>query len=228
MPFRNMSDTSLLVTPRAFNDTENNVFDKAFNNVIDMEEWADWVKWEGNNTDMIFPMMDRRESVASSISSPETWSMSMESCNQEKLLSTSYTQDTTINMDDAPFEFEDTNPGNDMIFSRTAMTTRSQQEPRRSVRGFSSLTEAEERQLQAIAMPYQALSNIKISSSRGTSISSPSPSPSVEPEAPIRKTRKRKSVTDEEIPSALCLSRKRGHNAIEVGYPLLSHTNLQI
>ena len=104
-----MPDTSLLVTPRAFNDSENNVFDKAFNNVIDMEEWADWVKWEGNNTDMIFPTMDRRESAASSISSPETWTMSLESCNQEDLLSTSFTQDTTINMDDAPFEFEDSN-----------------------------------------------------------------------------------------------------------------------
>jgi len=209
---------NLLVTPRGYSTSENNVnvFDKAFNNVVDMEEWADWVKWEGNN-EMIFPNLDRRESTTSTISSPEAWSLGVESAGTE-FVSTSYTTDNTFPNDDAPFEFEESQ--GDLVFERTTTTAgRPQQDARRSIRGFSSLTEAEERQLQAIAMPYQALSKIKISpSSRATSISSPSPSPSAEPEQEIqaRKTRKRKSVNDEEIPSALCLSRKRGHNAIEV------------
>jgi hypothetical protein len=181
-----------------------------------MEEWADWVKWEGNN-EMIFPNLDRRESIASTISSPEVWSLGVESAGPE-FVSNSYTTDNTFPNDDAPFEFEESQGG--LVFERTTTTAAGpQQDARRSIRGFSSLTEAEERQLQAIAMPYQALSKIKISpSSRATSISSPSPSPSAEPEPEIqtRKTRKRKSVNDEEIPSALCLSRKRGHNAIEV------------
>jgi hypothetical protein len=224
MPFRHLygggADESVnLVTPRANNYVENNVFDKAFNDGMDMEEWNDWMKWEGA-PDASIPVIHRRQSIAISISSPETWSMDQESADME-CISTSYTSESGFPFTDAPYDFVETQ---DIKPARPGPITRAssaahyqpQQDVRGSTRGYSSLTEAEERNLQNIAMPYHALSKIKISPSVPASFSSISRSPSTEPEKQARKSRKRKSVDDGEIPSALCLSRKRGHNAIEV------------
>lgn len=227
MPFRHLyigtgDDGVNLITPRAYINPENNVFDKAFNDGMDMEEWDDWMKWEGNTTDIIVPAIERRESVASSISSPETWSMDQESVEMGRI-STSYHPENGLPFIDAPFDFVEsqdlkpTRPG-PITRASSAALFQPQQDTRRSIRGYSSLTEAEERNLQDIAMPYHALSKIKISPSIITSTSSVSRSPSAEPEKQARKTRKRKSITDDDVPSALCLSRKRGHNAIEKRY----------
>jgi len=110
------------------------------------------------------------------------------------------------------------------LVSNTALfptkTEVSPQDLRRSFHGFSSLAESEERSLQDIAMPYCMISKVKISSqtpSPAVSYSSPSPSPSPEPESRTRKNKKRKSI-DAELPTTLCQSRKRGHNAIEKRY----------
>lgn len=227
MPFRQLyveNEGLSLITPRAYINAESNVFDKAFNDGMDMEEWDDWMKWEGNANEVILPVqLHRKESVASTISSPETWAMGQDSTDVE-LISTSYTTENGFPFNDASFDFASTQ---NIKPSRAGPVTRAsssalfspQQDVRRTIRGFSSLTEAEERNLQDIAMPYHALQNIKLSSSAPASPSSSiSRSPSVEPEKHVRKTRKRKSVIDEELPSALCLSRKRGHNAIEKRY----------
>ncbi|PMD54639.1 uncharacterized protein K444DRAFT_109714 [Hyaloscypha bicolor E] len=209
-----------LITPRCFVSPENNVFDKAFNTEIDMEEWDDWMKWEASELE--FPE-SRRESLASNISSPETWSTDHESTGKDQI-SCTYTTVNEFPVEDAPFEIDETPlqsiglplglPGTLFLAS-----LQPQQDLRRSFRGFSSLTEAEERDLQDIAMPSRMLSAIKLASepsSRTSSQSNHSRSPSPEPETRTRKTRKRKSSEDDdEVPSALCQSRKRGHNAIE-------------
>lgn len=212
-----------LITPRCFVSPENNVFDKAFNTEIDMEEWDDWMKWEASELE--FPE-SRRESLASNISSPETWSTDHESTGKDQI-SCTYTTVNEFPVEDAPFEIDETPlqsiglplglPGTLFLAS-----LQPQQDLRRSFRGFSSLTEAEERDLQDIAMPSRMLSAIKLASepsSRTSSQSNHSRSPSPEPETRTRKTRKRKSSEDDdEVPSALCQSRKRGHNAIEKRY----------
>jgi hypothetical protein len=224
MPFRNSylrdADGCLdLTTPRRLVDTENNVFDKAFNGVLDMEEWDNWMKWEGT-TEMEVPSLyrkDSKDSITSTASSPETWSVGMNH------LSTSYSTESGFNFNDAPFEFEESQNVNELSTRQTrSSNTQGPQDTRRSFSGFSSLTEAEEQSLQDIAMPYRMLSKVKISSepsSPAISHSSPSPSPSPEPEVRTRKSKKRKSLTDDgEIPNALSQSRKRGHNAIEKRY----------
>lgn len=226
MPFRHLymgveGESANLITPRAYINPENNVFEKAFNDGMDMEEWDDWMKWEGNTTDIIVPAIERQESIASSISSPETWSVDQESTEMGRI-PTSYTAGNSFPFSDAPFDFvepQDLKPTRPGPITRASSAALFQpQDTRRSIRGFSSLTEAEERNLQDIAMPYHVLSTIKISPSVPASVSSASRSPSAEPEKQARKTRKRKSVTDDDVPSALCLSRKRGHNAIEKRY----------
>jgi len=214
-----------LTTPRGLVNNENNVFDKAFNNgVLDMEEWDNWMKWE-STTEVEIPSLSRKESMTSTTSSsPEAWSTDVESVGLEEM-STSYSSKSGFNFNDAPFEFEESQSTNEYSTRQTrSSNSQGPQNTRRSFRGFSSLTEAEEQDLQDIAMPYRMLSQVKISSkppSPAASRCSPSPSPSPSPEPVIRtkKTKKRKSSTDDdEIPNALCQSRKRGHNAIEKRY----------
>jgi hypothetical protein len=232
MPFRPLymgaeDDSVNLIIPQAFNAAvENNIFDSAFNDGMDLERWDDWMKWEGANTANItvppVPIIPRRQSTTSSISSSDTW-MDQETADMNQI-SDSYTNDNGDNgfpFSDTSYNFllpEDANstrPGPITRASNSALF-QPQQDMRRSIRGYSSLTAAEERDLQDIAMPYHNHSNIKIIPSAPASESSRSRSPSSEPEKQARKTRKRKSTTDEGAPSALCLSRKRGHNAIEV------------
>jgi Helix-loop-helix DNA-binding domain len=212
-----------LITPPGLLNPENNVFDKAFNAGTNMEEWDDWMKWEA--AELEFPE-NRRESLASNISSPEAWSTDHESSGKEAI-SCAYSTSTEFPFEDAPFEIDETPLQSSSLPLGVPGTLfpenfQPQRDLRRSFRGFSSLTEAEERDLQDIAMPSRMLSAIKLASetsSPASSHSNHSPSPSPEPETRTRKTNKRKtSLDDREIPSALCQSRKRGHNAIEKRY----------
>jgi len=143
-------------------------------------------------------------------------------------MSASYSTANEFPMEDAPFEFDDNPlsttciPGpTSTLFRTKAQATQNLQRP---FRGYTSLTAAEEQNLQDIAMPYRMLSKIKIASvpsSPTVSHSSMSPSPSPEPESRTRKRKNNKrktSVDDEELPTALTQSRKRGHNAIEKRY----------
>jgi hypothetical protein len=228
MPSRNLYVRASLdlVTPQLLCNADGNIFDKAFNQEMDMEEWNDWMRWEGG-AELEFPGIDRRESSASNISSPETWSTDVE-CLGRHAISTSYSAANEFPMEDAPFEFDDNPlsttcvPGpTSTLFPTKAQVTQNVQRP---FRGYTSLTAAEEQNLQDIAMPYRVLSKIKIASvpsSPTASHSSMSPSPSPEPESRSRKRKNNKrktSIDDEELPTALTQSRKRGHNAIEKRY----------
>jgi hypothetical protein len=206
---------------------ENNVFDKAFNAEIDIEEWDDWMKWEGTATELDFPET-RRESLTSNISSPETWSVDHEEAEQDQI-SLSYTTANEFPFEDAPLEFDESTLSltvlplgpTSTLFSSKILPQ--QQDLRRSFRGFSTHTEAEERSLQDIAMPYRMVSAIKTASEPTSPTSTTSfhtPPPSPEPEASKSKSNKKRKSTlnDDELPSALCQSRKRGHNAIEKRY----------
>ena len=212
-----------LITPRGLAIPENNVFDKAFDTGVDMEEWNDWMKWEVAEPD--FPD-NHRESLASNISSPETWSTDHESAGKDEI-SCSYFKSNEFPFEDAPFEIDETpiqSSGLPLGPPGTLFPAVLQPQPdlRRSFRGFSSLTEAEERDLQNIAMPSRMLSAIKLASepsSPTSSHSDRSPSPSPKPQTRTRRNNKRKTSQDDgEVPSALCQSRKRGHNAIEKRY----------
>ncbi|KAH6713836.1 hypothetical protein DL95DRAFT_446671 [Leptodontidium sp. 2 PMI_412] len=234
MPSRNLSfrqndSNGVTITPRGLCNPDTNVFDKAFNEGLGLEEWDEWMKWESATTELLPTSIENNENLESSTSSPDTWAMGLESSGVN--MSTKYDAVTEFPFADAPFELEDTPPTSmGSVASRTAPSLypdtasyptqgQMQQEPRRSYRGFSSLTEAEERSLQDIAMPYQALSNIKIASAPTSPAESDSISPSPEPEVRTRKNNKRKSIDLGELPSnALCQSRKRGHNAIEKRY----------
>jgi len=218
MPLKNLylrdADGCLeLITPRGFNNAENNVFDKAFNveGAVDMEEWNDWMRWEGGVAE-IDPVMERKHS-SGSVCSQDNWASDVESAG----FSNTYLAENSFSFEDAPFELEETTktaPGIQIGFEAP-------QDVRRSFRGYSSLTAEEEQSLQAIAMPF---SQVKLSSEPASptashSSASPSPFPSPEPETRTRKNKRRKSsVDDEDVPSALCQSRKRGHNAIEKRY----------
>lgn len=237
MPSRNLSfrqtdNSGIIITPRGLVNPNTNVFDKAFNEGLGLEEWDDWMRWEGATTELLPVSNQSRENLESSVSTPDTWAMGLETSSVD-MRTKSYASATEFPFTDAPFEFEDTPTSASSIPSENAASfhhpTSSyltqgqvQQDVRRSYRGFSSLTEAEERSLQDIAMPYHALSNIKIASAPVSPTDSPasqSLSPSPEPEVRTRKNNKRKSVDLGELPSpALCQSRKRGHNAIEKRY----------
>ncbi|KAK0121106.1 hypothetical protein ONS96_011288 [Cadophora gregata f. sp. sojae] len=226
-----------MVTPRNLVNPSSNLFDKSLNGEFAQEDWDDWMRWEGaTTTDLIPADIQCTESMERHDASLETWAMGIESSGVD-MMPTSYSAGTDFPFADAPFEFEDTPPlsagstnnqRNIPLYPTTGANPTQgqvQQELRRSYRGFSSLTEAEERSLQDIAMPSHVLPNIKVASASASpaasqaSQASQSFSPSPEPETRTRKNNKRKSVDMEDQPnSALCQSRKRGHNAIEKRY----------
>lgn len=228
MPIRNLylrgSNGSLeQLTPRGLADPDSNVFDKAFstdptNDPVDMEDWNDWMKWESG---IDAPILDRKHSNESTASSQGNWFSDIESSGKDAA-SGPLTADNDFSFEDAPFEFDDTMTSPHMGPGNEAPIFEADRE--RTYRRYSTLTPAEEKSLQNIAMPY-LLSKVKISSvpsspilSQQSSIS-PTPSPEPEPEVRTRKTKKRRAnIDDEDVPSALCQSRKRGHNAIEKRY----------
>lgn len=216
MPLRNMylpeSNGSILLTPRNLSGGETNVFEKAFNNEIDMESWQDWMRWDGSG-EIDFPMLDGKENLSTHIPLPRQLPTDVATTRDQTMTTSLPEQENSF--EDAPFEFDDTQ-------TQQQMDTDTSTPQSRSSRGFLSLTESEERKLQDIAMPYRTTPAVKASPTPTLSTlsqSSPSPSPlPEESETSTRKYRKRKTSTDDEMPFALCQSRKRGHNAIEKRY----------
>ncbi len=216
MPMRNMLlrtlNDGILITPRALRIAENNVFDKAFNNEVDIETWQDWMRWDGS-AEVDFPMPDcnlNRE-----------WATNVGGIESHAIPTSPPEELRTI--EDAPFELDDETAGTRDPYSLINGSQLASQTTQRGRREFLSLTEAEERKLQEIAMPYQNLAIVKTNSSPVpslTSQSSPSPYPSPAPDVEnnTRSYRKRKASGDDDVPFALCQSRKRGHNAIEKRY----------
>ena len=185
------------------------------------------MRWEDGAAELEAPIIERKASFASDMSSPETWTADIDNTPRESMTAAMSNQNEFL-FEDAPFELHEiTNlpSGLQLGPNTTSFLTKIQaaelQDLRQSFHRFSSLTEAEEQRLLDIAMPYRMISKVKLSSepfSSTASHSSPSPSPSPEPESRTRKNKKRKSLADAEAPSAVCQSRKRGHNAIEKRY----------
>jgi hypothetical protein len=220
MYLRSLDDNSGLITTMGLNNPESNVFNKSF----DMEEWDDWMQWEGGVIDFETPTVDRKESRSSSISLPEFWPADIESAGKDAA-SASLFPGNEFRFGNVPFELDGTSQSYRglPLGATTVFSTKMQipQEVRRFFRGFSSLTQAEEQSLQNIAMPCSQLAQVKITSEQSSSTavkSCPSPYLTPEPQTRTRTNKKRKSIIDDEVPSALCQSKKRGHNAIEKRY----------
>jgi hypothetical protein len=216
-----------LITPRELGNPDHNIFDKAFNANMDVDEteWNDWMRWDGAAAQLDTLNLDRKLSNASTISSPETWTSDLESSGRGAISASFSVAENDFSFEDAHFELDENSRslhGLQLGPSERVFESHIQipQDLRRSFHAYSSLTEAEEQSLQEIAMPQ--LSHIKISSEPSSPLVShysPSPSPSPEAETRTRKTKKRKpSIDDEDVPIALSQSRKRGHNAIEKRY----------
>jgi hypothetical protein len=207
MPSRNYQfwahDNSQTIRPQSF--MEKNFFDESFGAGLgsgsDEWKWNDWTIDINNHNNNSPP----EPLSASTMSWPETW------------VDPSYdVDDTRMNTEDAPYDFEET--------PILPQVSPAKQELRRSSARFSTLSEAEERRLRAIAMPSSTTHEIEMSpASSPLSTSSPPASRSSRP------TRKRKSLSmisedldpdhdDEDEPKSLSQSRKRGHNAIEKRY----------
>ncbi|CZT45882.1 uncharacterized protein RSE6_06239 [Rhynchosporium secalis] len=235
MPSRSLSfhqaeNDSIIITSRGLINSNTNVLDKAFNVGLELDEFDDWMKWENSTTDLQPFSTGNAGNMDSNVSSPDTWAMGLESSGID-MMSASYTAASEFPLVGAPFEFEDT-PRTSVssmtqqvvspLYLASCTTQNQQLDNRRLYRGFSSLSEAEERNLQEIAMPYHALPRVKIDSvpvSPTESHESVSPSPEPEPEVRTRKNNKRKSIDLGEQPSnAVGQSKKRGHNAIEKRY----------
>jgi len=142
---------------------------------------------------------------ASTINWPETWIDDL-----------SYDVDKVImNIEDALFDVEDA-----LISTQTLPSASIKLETRRISSRFSTLSEAEERRLRAIAMPSLASQTIA-----SFLASFPTSSTFLPPHKSTRATRKRKSLSmvtedqdldlDDDSSETQTQSRKRGHNAIE-------------
>jgi hypothetical protein len=216
MPTRNLylqeRDGSLLITPRVKLDPNHNVFDSSFGADVenDLEEWTDWMRWDANAIETDSTALERKHSVESTYSDCDISDPSPVSA---------YSTNNDLSFEYAPFDFDETTEG-----SQIPATFQIFRDPRRPVQVYSTLSASEQQRLQALAMPYRVVSQNKAvsepwSPTTSTSISTQSRSASPAPKTTTRKTKKRKSsVGDDEVPSALCQSRKRGHNAIEKRY----------
>ncbi|KUJ07139.1 uncharacterized protein LY89DRAFT_678106 [Mollisia scopiformis] len=248
MPNRNLSFQSSvsgsdLLKLRDLSCQEGNVFDKEFHADLDMKDWNEWMQCEGTINQLESPMIDRTQSIASTVS----WLEGTSSANIDRAVEkdaavfSSFLNDNEFSFEDALLEFDEVPPPPPPCYNLpmgipTKDNNRASQDVPRKFRGFSSLTEAEERSLTDIAMPYHILAKNTTTkrkspsseeptspSAASASFSSPAPSPSPEP-VTTRKSRtnkKRKSlvvVDDAESRNALCQSRKNGHNMIEKRY----------
>jgi hypothetical protein len=212
MPTRDIflqeSDGSLLVTPIVLINPTSNIFENSFNVDMKVEEWNDWMTWNETpiETDSMF--VGRQDSFESSLSNFEVAELAP--------LLVSFTE-TDLSFEDAPFELE--KEIQTSIFPEVSQMHIDLCKPGR---GYSTLTAAERKSLEEIAMPNLILSganNFPRPTTSMPSASARSCSPSPEPETKIRKTKKRKpSIKDDNLPNALCGSKKRGHNAIEKRY----------
>ena len=197
-----------------------------------LEEWDDWMNWGNGAINEPLPSpTDLVKSTESTLTATDPWNRNLDTSGFETMPSL-YPNIGEYPFEDAPFDLDDvpsisTSSTPEFEFPTYPFTTDSsapiqQQDLRRAYGGVSSLTVAEEKALQDIAMPFHALSNIKDASPATLSMESPSPtspSASPEPEVQSRKNNKRKLVDLEESSSTkLCQSRKSGHNAIEKRY----------
>ena len=212
MPTRDIflqeSDGSLLVTPMVLINPASDIFENSFNVDIEVEEWNDWMTWNEAPIETESMFLERQDSFESSLSNFEVAEL--------RPLLVSFTE-TDLSFEDAPFELDERIQTS--IFPEVSQMHIDICKPGR---GYSTLTAAERKSLEEIAMPNLILSSVNNFPQPTTSIPSASPrscSPSPEPETKIRKTKKRKSsIKDDNLPNALCYSKKRGHNAIEKRY----------
>lgn len=222
MPTRNYSFQASEASLELFNlKVASSIFDEEFSVDMDMKDWNDWMQNESNMLQLESPVKDRRNSTASTVSWVEH-TCSIETAGKDAIFP-SFLNNNDFSFEDALLDFDEvpqflglpmTN-SNESSSSSNAINT-----PRNAhtFRNFS-LTEEEERNLTAIAMPSHVLA-AQAHSEEATSPahSDFSPAPSASPEPPVRgrKNKKRKSSLDDI--EALCQSRKTGHNAIEKRY----------
>lgn len=187
--------------PQTF-PSANELVENNFN--LDMDEWDEWMKWEGPAASDR-PESTRQYSTETSSSKASQWTSNI---NINPQIDSNFNR---MVLDDAPFMMNDsTVPDLDMELSSPDVPAGP--EGRRQYSGYSSLTLDEEQQLRDIAMPSRKRSVVSVDTERESSYSP-------EPEARTR-TKKRKSISKavEVDAGELCQSRKRGHNAIEKRY----------
>ncbi|KAE8447124.1 hypothetical protein EG329_011108 [Mollisiaceae sp. DMI_Dod_QoI] len=230
-----------VVTLRDMNYPPVNVFEEDFATDMDMKDWNDWMQCEANNTaHQESPITNRRESIESTESWLESTSANMERVEKEAIF-TPFLNNNEFSFEDAmldmdapaqppPYFRRPAEPNSGLSISTSTSPSSSKNirtpQPHHNYHTFSSLTAAEEKRLNDIAMPYQT--NIQKPSSNEPSspthsYSSPALSPSPEPPTTTTRSRKNKkrkpSLEDDlDVRSALCQSRKSGHNAIEKRY----------
>jgi hypothetical protein len=220
MPRRNIFlqdlDESLLITPRALINPEANIFDTSFSADIPIEEWQDWMKWDGDAIELDSTVLGQTCSLENTLST--THSM-YDAADNETALFSLFPTETEFPFKDALFEIE---ADESTDFSQFQTTSQMPMNLRKPCRGYSTLTAAEQQSLQDIAMPHQMLPQVKLLSEPSSPIatsSSQSRSPSPESECCTRKNKKRKSLVDDDgLTNESCQSRKTGHNAIEKRY----------
>jgi hypothetical protein len=212
MPTRNLYlqelDGSLLITPTALANPVTNIFDKPFNPDMEIEEWNDWMRWDGTLAETASILLGGEGSIENTFSNFGIVDLAPLSASS---------METDFSPENAPLELDETTQSQHFL-----TLSEMQMDARRPARGYSTLTAAEEQSLQDIAMPYRMLSQVNFSSEPTPltpSASAQSCSSFPEPETKTRKTRKRKSsIQYDDMPNALCQTKKRGHNAIEKRY----------
>ncbi|CAL3962699.1 hypothetical protein PZA11_000223 [Diplocarpon coronariae] len=222
MPSRAVSfhgaGNGLVVAPRSLGDTNSNPFDKSFHEGRFLEDWDSWMAWGGAAPELLPAPVERRESTASTISSPEgPWALGRETSMDDNM-ETSYAAVTGLLLEDAPFEFYET-PLTPASPTAACYSSQSQVQagPRRPSRGFPSPTAAGGGSSRDSATPCHALPKIETASTATSPLYPESVSPSPSPHVRSRQNQC-KSADQGDQPSTLGQSRKRGHNAIEKRY----------
>jgi hypothetical protein len=215
--FRELNGDLELITPGCPVSSEVNPLDN-FNPGSDMEEWDHWMKWEAST---IEHPESHPEISFGNIISPETWSTDHASGENYPVASSYSTTSSGSQFEDAALEIDETQLQSSSLHRSCSgiPSGQPQQDLRSSYRGIYCLTEAEERDLQDIAMPSRKLSTETLASEP---LPPMSPITHQSPEHDTRTrttTKKRKSLQeDSEVPSVLSQSLKKGHNAIEKRY----------
>jgi hypothetical protein len=185
---------------------------------IDMSEWDQWMKWDASADGL--PVMDPMSSGENDNAATTTkWQNGL-------MRQPSDVSFDDVLVDDTPLEFDGPclSPTEGFPFESSSSpdsiyVDQPTDERRGSYFGFSTLSLAEQRNLQDIAMPYlmhpaEIMPEQEDAAALSSSSSSSSPKPKVK--APSKK--RKSSAASKPDAGELCQSRKRGHNAIEKKY----------
>lgn len=207
-----------LVSLRGLYSPENSLVGKALVEELDVDDWDNWMRWDLGTTGLLTPEEEAKDNTAGNPPSPGAYFSDLEFPVNDEAPSSAVTErgmtieDVLIDID------EDTES---LLFSPTSSTGSMFLRDLHQPVDPTSLLPVANGKFLAVEDP-EVVSRQPTSAS-GTKAARSKLSRPLQVDTPSRGTRKRRASKDDTELNSPCLSKKRGHNAIEKRYRCASY-----